>query len=1073
MPRPPPAPATGRKPQAGVPARAAGRRGAVVGGRLAYILHLHGQRSSVQGHESQLADLVAQERRLWQRVLRRSEGGFFCKIVRILCRLFHRENRLFYPSPLTAAVRLAPDKDTALNLNAASLSRLDPSGRATFDPASPAVAVSVEFLGGKADLLSSGFIATAQAGDILFGWINLNRGAALANHPAVVRVDALRAGLPCLGAAASPAGEAGGAPAASPLTGAGVRIAVIDLGFDFLHPALLRPAAQTERVRTLWLHDFVLPPDPAAPAGSAGRRFDDVALGHALAWYNSGGSGTVPDAINDHLGRLRTARGTAIHRTQIQQHGTAVAGIAAGNGRSSGPPTGVVPVPGVAPKADLILIAIGGHDEQRFANDLDVHNAFVSAFEDDSAACVALMANSDNLGPHDGTLAGERALDDFLLQSGRAIVLSAGNLNHGDPLAPGERAWHGVAVPESNGRQIVTFAFENGALWPDSAEVWFKVPAGETIEARIGIARTGLPTRTVIVTPAQGTPPAPTVVLAVTDNPATRTRVDALLLFDGDADAWGLQLFFRPAPGKRIVRTTWSVEVPSSEPVHGWLDRNNDGVGRFTGASAMAGANAITLGSPAVASRPLTVGSVDDATGNPSRFSGRGPVRAPGNGPLKPDLVAVGANVAGPRGVPVDRGRPPRRPSGPYRIFDPPGTSYAAPYIAGACALLFERFGPSATWSDIRQGILQATRRNPATMGNPEVGNWDRACGHGMLDLAALVAPPPPDTADVYLQKTNEDVGTEPFVASVFWQSPAISLVDARGSILEPARVAAGDAEPAGLRIWLRNRGALSAGGPIVTVWWAPFGAMHPLPGSGKGHGAWESSGFGIAGTPGNAQAIPDLGPDEIRTLAFDWIPPREPSGGFKPYVLMAAVSCEGDPFDPQDTLCAQNNAAALSVAASSRGRKIPFQIIGSDDTDSIVIWSESRSGTLRIEDFPVTALPWRESRLFATDRPGARPLYDGAGINSADPAVAMARRLEANDIASITDIEGADRLFAGNGSVTVEGHGSLKLPRLRIAEGVPLVFSLSFDGDVGAAVHLLHLSGGRRVGGGSVHVLP
>ena len=176
-----------------------------------------------------------------------------------------------------------------------------------------------------------------------------------------------------------------------------------------------------------------------------------------------------PDAVELHLGRLRDPPGNALYKTMLQQHGTAVVGIAAGDGRGPGPGATV----GVAPAADLQLIALGAHDEQRFADRTEVAAAFSAAFADLSAPCVALMANSDNLGPHDGSLHGERALDDWLLSPGRAIVITAGNLNQQPSAKPPLARFHATADLDGNGPpQPLTLHYMSGATWPDSAEIW-------------------------------------------------------------------------------------------------------------------------------------------------------------------------------------------------------------------------------------------------------------------------------------------------------------------------------------------------------------------------------------------------------------------------------------------------------------------------------------------------------------------------------------------------------------------------------------------------------------------------
>jgi hypothetical protein len=1056
-----PAPTTGRKPQTGV-SPSAERRAPALGRHLGFLLHLD--------RRGELAGLAEQELRLWRKSL-----GEECSTARL-------------PSPLTAALRLEPSPDPGPDLP-----RLG-----CFDPARTHVAVSIEFLGRMSDLPPLGALPAAHAGDIFVGWVNLDRVEDLAGHPATVSVEALRGWLPTTGIGPAvrsvPSMPAALAPPAP--QGRGVRIAIIDYGFDPFNPCFLDQAGTSLRVRTAWLHDMTV------DRASGGHRFTNADLQQGLDWYTRVSTlRSEPDVVAGHFRRLLNIASFEL-RNAVQLHGTAVAGIALGNGRGSAvsqePPPAPDPVAarGTAPLAEPVMIAVGVHDEERFADSADVLAAFAAAFEDPAMPCVALMANSDNLGPHDGTLHGETFLDEMLVERpGRAIVLSAGNANHSANAPATSGIWHALQdLGTAGGRASLTLRYGSGADRPDSAEVWF-----QPLQASPQVTLTG---------PEVGTVP---VAEGTTDLPAMSggTKVTVQLYRFEEADAHCLRLIFRPGdPSNEIVPGTWTLEMDAVGPVHGWLDRNNGTIGRWEVAGAAAGADVTTIGSPAVAARPLAVGSVrmDGTTVTPSGLSGRGPSRAApvvtpvAPGKLKPDLVAVGESVCAPLAAPFDRvNRASTASVGDYAVFGP-GTSFAAPQVAGACALAFERFGTDpafggspATWADVRQAVLQAATRRDAAgasllgmpppqydangipLPGPQPGDdgWDPACGFGLLDLNALVAPPASRDADAWIPAAPGDRGDEPFVAATFWESPAILLEDDDGRRLDPTSVAAGDGTPTRLRVRVGNRGRQVALGVTLRVWWTPLGALHPLPGSERaGRGArllWNADGFRPwRDGGGNRLRLPDIGPGEMGDGVFAWTPPRDPAGRVLPHQVLAAVDAEGDRFDPDQLPCAVNNTAFLTVAAASAGYVPSFTILGSSETDGARIWLEGGGGGLRITGLPITALPWRDAAVFREANRRDRPLYDPDSRFIDDPMLKLADlELGEDRIAEMTDIQGAYRLNLKGRRVTLEGVRRIFLPRLRLAPGAPL--TVRVEAEKPAAIHLLHLSGGRRVGGGTI----
>ena len=141
------------------------------------------------------------------------------------------------------------------------------------------------------------------------------------------------------------------------------------------------------------------------------------------------------------------------------------------------------------------------------------------------------------------------------------------------------------------------------------------------------------------------------------------------------------------------------------------------------------------------------------------------------------------------------------------------------------------------------------------------------------------------------------------------------------------------------------------------------------------------------------------------------------------------------------------------------------FRINGSEDTDGLIIWCNNPGASLRVEDMPVTALPWRDAAMFQEAKRSERPLC-GSPNTSGDMAAQLSAQLEGQKtVAEITDVLGADRLSLAGGLITDRIALEDFPTRLRIAHGTPLVTKVVALDDAGGAIHMLHLSGGRRVG--------
>lgn len=114
-------------------------------------------------------------------------------------------------------------------------------------------------------------------------------------------------------------------------------------------------------------------------------------------------------------------------------------------------------------------------------------------------------------------------------------------------------------------------------------------------------------------------------------------------------------------------------------------------------AAGNSGPNTYTVGSPAAASKVITVGAVD-STDTIASFSSRGPTA---DGRLKPEVVAPGVDIIAPRasgtsmGTPIDN-----------YYTKASGTSMATPHVAGVAALILQAH-PTWTPDKIKTALIE------------------------------------------------------------------------------------------------------------------------------------------------------------------------------------------------------------------------------------------------------------------------------------------------------------------------------------------------------------------------------
>ena len=452
------------------------------------------------------------------------------------------------------------------------------------------------------------------------------------------------------------------------LSGNGVLLACIDSGVDYAHPDFCAPDG-TSRIAILW--DQTIPGNPP--------------MGYAL------GSVYTRRQINEALASSTPEeRFALVPSRDVTGHGTAVLGIAAGNGRSSADAA----MRGVAPEATLVVVKLGNPDPA----DLPRTSQLLQAV--DFCVRYALLVErplvinlsfGNNYGSHSGDSLLETYLNAVSNLGQNVICIGAGNegdtgRHYAGNLRPDRRSAGQMqtvratsdptatsAVSAATARTVHTMSalpnppavsaaanravsveFQIGAYESSfSLQIW-KVYGDEILIELIspGGIRSGT------LSPVLGTARltlGPTELLLFYGMPSPYSQAQEIYLtFQGTGNhlsvengIWTLRL----TPG-RLISGSFDL----------WLPGGN-AIGSQTRFFSPAADTTLTI--PSTARSAITVGAYDPRLSSYASFSGRGYTRILHE--IKPDLAAPGVNIPAPRS------------GGGYASFT--GTSFAAPFV--------------------------------------------------------------------------------------------------------------------------------------------------------------------------------------------------------------------------------------------------------------------------------------------------------------------------------------------------------------------------------------------------------
>lgn len=431
------------------------------------------------------------------------------------------------------------------------------------------------------------------------------------------------------------------------LTGRGVLVAVIDSGITYWNEDF-RKSDGTTRIRYLW--DQVL-----------GQEYDETQINAALA------TGSRQQALE------------LVPSIDTTGHGTAVAGIAAGNGGAGG-----LANAGVARESDLLVVRLGTPRTESFPRTTELMRALTYTVNKSIELQMPVAINlsfGNTYGAHNGTSLLERFLDN-ISEIGRNVIC-VGSGNEG---ASGGHVGGSVAVTGRGENTLTNIVDRIDNAVTDNVT---------RIELIIGNYETGINvqlwkeyTDRYLVTMVSPSGEAFTVD---TDRPGKQIyQLDQtrILLYNGEPAPYltSQEIYFDllPEEGNRYVGAgVWTFLLQPVRTITGnYTFYLPSGTVRSASTRFVRTTPDVTLTIPSTASKVVTVGAYDPVYDAYADFSGRGYLyqeqvnSRTSDSFVKPDLVAPGINILAP-----DR-------EGGYTPVT--GTSFATPFVTGAAALLMQ-----------------------------------------------------------------------------------------------------------------------------------------------------------------------------------------------------------------------------------------------------------------------------------------------------------------------------------------------------------------------------------------------
>ena len=352
----------------------------------------------------------------------------------------------------------------------------------------------------------------------------------------------------------------------------------------------------------------------------------------------------INEAIQAGEGRF-----SIVDSRDLSGHGTAVAGIAAGNGSAS-----QGRYSGVAPESTLLIVKLGNPLDNSFPRTSELMQALDYCVRKSIELAMPVSINlsfGNTYGSHDGTSLLETYIDNIANIGRNCICIGMGN--------EGTAGGHTGGILQAGQERVIELAVEDYEtnfsvqVWKsyaDVVDISIESPGGirvGTIQQQIGTQRFRLQDTEILLYYGEPAPYSTDQEIYMEFLP-----VNSYV----DSGIWNIILTPR-----KIVRGNYNLWLPSESAVN-------------RGTRFLLPTPEYTLTIPSTARRAIGVAAYNSYLNTYAEFSGRGYVY--GNVTIKPDIAAPGVNITCPA------------PGGSYGVRT--GTSMATPFVTGGAALLME-----------------------------------------------------------------------------------------------------------------------------------------------------------------------------------------------------------------------------------------------------------------------------------------------------------------------------------------------------------------------------------------------